>query len=91
MTQLQRLVLDFRSGELVVRCLYRTKGSAGPNTKARRREVEQLVREGLRQALFSMEGDAELVGTSGFTTREDLLSVALPRPDELREAAAWAR
>ena len=88
MTQLQRLVLDFRSGELLVRCLYRTKGSAGPNTKARRQEVEQLVREGLRQALVSMEGDAELVGTSGFTTREDLLSVALPRPDELREAAS---
>jgi hypothetical protein len=80
MTQLQRLVLDFRSGELVARCLYRTKGSAGPNTKARRREVEQLVREGLRQALVSLEGGAECVGTSGFTTREDILS--LPRPDE---------
>jgi hypothetical protein len=43
---LQRLVLDYRSGELVVRCLYRTEGAAGPNTKARRREVSGLVRTG---------------------------------------------
>jgi hypothetical protein len=86
MTQLQRLVLDFRSGELVARCLYRTKGSAGPNTKARRQEVEQLVREGLRQALVSLEGGAEVVGTSGFTTREDILS--LSRPDHARKAAS---
>jgi hypothetical protein len=71
MTQLQRLVL--RSGELVVRCLYRTKGSAGPNTKARRREVVELTREGLRQALLSLESGAECVGASGFTTREDVL------------------
>jgi hypothetical protein len=39
--QLRRLVLDFRNGELVVRCLYRTEGEAGPNTKARRREAEK--------------------------------------------------
>jgi hypothetical protein len=77
---LQRLVLEFRDGELIARVLYLTKGSAGPNSKARRREVEQLVREGLRQALVSLEGGAECVGTSGFTTREDILS--LPRPDE---------
>jgi hypothetical protein len=86
MTQLQRLVLDFRSGELLVRCLYRTKGSAGPNTKARRQEVEQLVREGLRQVLVSLENGAEVVGTSGFSTREDILS--LPRPDHARKAAS---
>jgi hypothetical protein len=39
--QLQRLVLDFRTGELVVRCLYRTEGEAGPNTEGRRREAEK--------------------------------------------------
>ena len=33
---LQRLVLDFRSGELVVRCLYRSKGDSNPGTKGRR-------------------------------------------------------
>jgi hypothetical protein len=35
-SQLQRLVLDFRTGELVVRCLYSTEGEADTNTKARR-------------------------------------------------------
>ena len=72
MTQLQRLLLDFRSGELLVRCLYRTKGSAGPNTKARRREVTDLAREGLGVALEALEARVDVVGTSGFTTREDI-------------------
>jgi hypothetical protein len=40
-SQLQCLVLDFRNGGLVVRCLYRTEGGAAPNTKARRREAEK--------------------------------------------------
>jgi hypothetical protein len=88
MTQLQRLVVEFKAEELVVRALYRTKADLGPNTKARRRQVQDLSREGLRQALASLEGGAECIGTSGFTTREDILSVALPRPDELREAAS---
>jgi hypothetical protein len=70
---LQRLVLDFRDGELVVRCLYRSQDGAGPSTKARRRAVEDLARTGLRLALASLEEDAELVGCSGFTTREDVL------------------
>jgi hypothetical protein len=70
---LQRLVLDFRTGELVVRCLYRSEGATGPNTKARQQEVSGLVRAGLEQALKVLEGDAEYVGTSGFTQREDVL------------------
>src|SRR5215204_7744078 len=48
---LQRLVLDFRNGELVVRCLYRSKGDSNPATKGRRREVAALTRTGLPQAL----------------------------------------
>ena len=75
MSELKRLVVDHRDSELVIRCLYRTKESAGPNTKARRREVEQLVREGLRQALASLEGRMDVVGTSGYQLREDVLSV----------------
>jgi hypothetical protein len=86
MTQLQRLVLDYRGGDLIVRALYRIKDGPGPNTKARLREVEQLVREGLRQALVSLEGGAECVGASGFTMREDALS--LPRLDHVRKAAS---
>jgi hypothetical protein len=86
--QLQRLVLDYRTGEIVARVLYRSKGEANPGTVRRRREVTDLVRTGLTQALAALEGGAECVGTSGFTTREDILSVALPRPDEARRAAS---
>jgi hypothetical protein len=32
---LQRLVLDYRSGELVVRCLYKTRDGPNPGTKPR--------------------------------------------------------
>jgi hypothetical protein len=89
MTQLQRLVLDYRSGELVVRVLYRSSlGAPNPGTKARTREVTDLARSGLRDALETLEGRVDVVGTSGYSVREDLLSVALPRPDELREAAS---
>jgi len=83
---LQRLVLDYRGDDLVVRCLYRSDGRSNPGTKARAREVSNLAREGLRQALASLEGGAEVVGTSGFTQREDILS--LPRSYEVREAAS---
>ena len=58
MTELQRLVLNFRSGELVVRCFYRSEGEAGPNTKVRRRQVQDLTREGLSAALEALEGQA---------------------------------
>ena len=68
-----RLVLDFRTGELIVRCLYRTEGGASPNTKARQREVSVLVRAGLEQALEALEGRVDVVGTSGFMTREDVV------------------
>jgi hypothetical protein len=53
--RLQRLVLDFRTGELVVLCLYCSKGESNPGTKTRRREVTELTREGLRRALTSLE------------------------------------
>jgi hypothetical protein len=94
MTQLQRLVLDFRSGELVIRVLYRSKGESNPGTKARTREVTELARSGLTRALEALDaGDVAICGTSGFSQREDLLSVAVPRPDELkgaRRAASWS-
>jgi len=78
---LQRLVLDYRTGELIVRCLYRSSlDGPGPSTKARAREVAALVRTGLQDALEALEGGSEVVGTSGFTQREDILS--LSRPDE---------
>jgi hypothetical protein len=90
MTQLHRLVLEYRGEEVVVRVLYRS-GLDGPNpsTKARAREVTALARSGLTRALEALDaGDVAICGTSGFSQREDLLSVAVPRPDELREAAS---
>jgi hypothetical protein len=36
---LQRLVLDYRSGELVLRVLYSTQDGPDPNTKARARHA----------------------------------------------------
>ena len=85
---LKRIVVDLRAEEMVLRVLYTDQDGPNPQTKRRARLVTNLAREGLRQALASLEGDAELVGTSGFTTREDLLSVPLPRPDALGEAAS---
>jgi hypothetical protein len=72
---LQRLVLDFRSGELVVRALYRRglEDAPGTNTKARAREVAELARSGLEDALEALEGDVTVVGTSGYTSREDIM------------------
>jgi len=89
MTQLQRLIVDYRSGELILRVLYRSSLDApNPGTVRRRSQVEGLTREGLSTALKALEGRVDVVGTSGFSQREDLLSVALPHPDALREAAS---
>ena len=71
---LQRLVLTFAPREGVeIRALYHTKQGPNPGTKARRREATELARNGLTRALQALEGGVECVGTSGFTTREDVL------------------
>jgi hypothetical protein len=85
MTQLQRLIITFKPEETIMHALYRTQDGPSPNTKARRRAVTNLAREGLRQALAALEDDAECVGTSGFTTREDVL-LATTSPSEARLA-----
>jgi hypothetical protein len=89
---LQRLALDFRSeaGELVLRVLYRSQDGPNPGMKARAREVSDLVREGLREALRALEGDVTMAGTSGFTTREDIMvaSVAKRAPRQPKEESA---
>jgi hypothetical protein len=83
---LQRLVLDYRAGELVVRALYRSQDGPNPGTKARGKEVSRLARSGLQDALKALEGGAECVGTSGFTTREDVLLVDTTPPDTAKLA-----
>jgi hypothetical protein len=75
---LQRIVLDFRSGELLVRCLYRTNRGPNPGTKARQREVQELTRSGLQDALDALEGRVDVVGVSGYDVREDTLSLPVP-------------
>jgi hypothetical protein len=78
---LQRLVLDYRTGELVVRCLYRSSlDGPNPGTKARGKEVSKLVRSGLEGALEALEGDVTMCGTSGYTTREDVLLATTSSP-----------
>jgi hypothetical protein len=70
---LQRLVLDYRTGELVLRVLYRRQDGPNPGTKARTREVTELARLGLRDALEALDGCVDTAGVSGFTQREDIL------------------
>jgi hypothetical protein len=70
---LQRLILTFRPEELVVHALYRTQDGPNPGTKARGKEVAEMARSGLEDALGALEGDVTVVGTSGYTTREDIM------------------
>ncbi len=77
---LVRLVLTFKPDGLEVRTLYRSKGGPNPGTKARRREVAQLARTGLQDALEAIEGDVEDLGTSGFEVREDILGLPTASP-----------
>ncbi|MDP9479404.1 MAG: hypothetical protein M3R38_27655 [Actinomycetota bacterium] len=74
---LERLVLTFKPEGLEARVLYRSeaKDGPGPGTKARAREVRELTRTGLKRALEALEGRVDVVGTSGFETREDTISV----------------
>ena len=90
---LKRLVLDYRSGELVVRVLYRSKGDSNPGTKGRKKEIMNLTRTGLEQALEALERRVDVVGTSGFTTREEIFLCTAKsgiRPDEHKTRAKGA-
>ena len=75
MATLQRLVIETKPEELIIRVLYRSKGESNSGTKARTREVTDLARSGLRDALEALGGDVTMCGTSGYVTREDLLVV----------------
>ncbi len=70
---LQRLVLTYTREGVEIRALYRSVAGAGPSTKARQREVATLVRTGLEQALEALDGRVDVIGTSGFTRREDVI------------------
>ncbi len=70
-----------------MRVLYRRQDGPNPGTKARAKEVSSLARNGLQDALRALEGDVECVGTSGFTTREDIL-LATTSPDTAKPVKA---
>jgi hypothetical protein len=76
---LRRLVLTYPNGGFEIRVLYKTPNGLGPSTQACLQEVTGLVRTGLAQALEALNSEAgaegSLVGTSGFTRREDVLSL----------------
>jgi hypothetical protein len=85
---LQRLIITFKPDELVLHALYRTQGGPNPGTKPRTREVTELTRAGLTQALEVLGGGAECIGTSGFTIREDvLLATTSPETAKLVKGA----
>jgi len=85
---LQRLILTFKPEEIIMHTLYRTQEGPNPGTKARTREVTELAWRGLTHALEALEGGAECVGTSGFTTREDvLLAAASPDANKIVKGA----
>ncbi len=72
---LQRIILTYKPEGLELRVLYRRRGEGpNPGTKARAREVRDLARAGLREALEALEGRVDVIGTSGFEAREDTIS-----------------
>jgi hypothetical protein len=84
---LQRLVLTFKPEELIlklegveIRGLYRTNSGPSPGTKARTREVAELTRTGLQEALTALEGRVDVLGTSGYETREDMRNLQRKEP-----------
>ena len=85
---LQRLVIEMKPGDLVIRVLHRSQDDPNPGTKARQREVTDLAREGLTRALEALEAGTEVVGTSGYDVREDVLLVTTsPDADKLAKGA----
>jgi hypothetical protein len=85
---LQRLVLTLTREGIEIRALYRSKGDSSPGTKARKKGDTNLTRTGLEQALEALEGRLDVVGESGFITREDSLSAsASPDANKLVKGA----
>jgi len=86
---LQRLIVTFKPEETIIHALYRSSlDGPNPNTKARGKEVSKLIRSGLEDALGALDGKVDLVGCSGFTTREDvLLAISSPDADKLVKGA----
>jgi hypothetical protein len=82
-SELKRLVIESKPEELVIRVLYGSHDGPNPGTKARTRVVSELARTGLRDALKTLGGRVDVVGSSGYGVREDVL-LATPSPSEAK-------
>ena len=78
---LQRLVLTFGPEGVEARALYRTQDGPNPGTKGRAREVSNLVRSGLQDALEALGGCVDVVGESGYQVRDDTILCTGWTPD----------
>jgi len=76
---LHRLTLTFKPEGVEIRALYRSERGPNPGTKARAKEVVDLTRSGLQDALKVLEGRTEVIGTSGYEVREDTIGVDAAR------------
>jgi len=87
---LRRLVLTYTRHGVEARVLYRRQDGPNPGTKARQREATALARTGLERALEALgEGDVTMAGTSGFTTREDIMVASVAKsPRQPKEESA---
>jgi hypothetical protein len=73
MTELQRLVLDYRTGELVALPLPQRRRSRPEHQSSQASKVQDLTHEGLSVALEALEGRVDIAGMSGFTTQGDIV------------------
>jgi len=74
---LEKITVRFSAEDIMVRVCYRREDGPNPGTKARAREIAELVRAGLSAALQSIEGSptVAVVGEAGFEVREDKIVV----------------
>jgi hypothetical protein len=84
---LHRLILTFKPEVLIlkpegveIRDLYRTNSGPSSGKKALIREVAELTRTRLQEALTALEGRVVVVGTSGFETKEDIRNLQWKEP-----------
>jgi len=82
------LIITFKPEGVEIRTLYRSKNGPNPGRKSRAREVRELARTGLREAMEALEDYVDVIGTSGYQVREDTISVGVPEPEPPKELGA---
>jgi hypothetical protein len=78
---LQRLVITFKTDEIVLHALYRTQDGTNPGMKARCKEVTEITRSGLTQALEALECGVQVLRTSRCEMREDIINTDAGKGD----------